>query len=261
MSADGTEGREGPVMADGNGVGQNGIGLLNESSLHNALKERYAGPGDLVEAVVDGYVVDVAREDELVEVQTGGFSTLRSKVHALLASNRVRVVHPVAATTWIVRVAPETGEVLGRRRSPKRGAPLEAFHELVYIPDLLDAPGFSLDLVLVEQEEVRALDGRGSWRRRGMSVLDRRLLGVTETLTIQSGTDLLALLPGGLPDPFTNGALASEAHVPRRLAQRITYTLVRCGALRPAGKAGRERLFALGGAQPSAPPSRNGTED
>lgn len=221
----------------------NGIGLLNESSLHRALKERYAGPGALVEAVVDGYVVDVVRADDLVEVQTSTFSAIRDKLRALLESHRVRLVYPIAARSWIVRVAPETGELLGRRRSPKRGAPLEVFHELVYVPDLFMTPGFSLDLVLIEQEEVRCPDGRGSWRRRGMSVVDRRLLRVVDTRTIRCGRDLLALLPHTLAGPFTNRTLAAEAGIPRRLAQRVTYTLRRCGALDEAGKAGREPLF------------------
>jgi len=241
----------------------NGIGLLNESSLHNALKEHYAGPGDLVEAVVDGFVVDVVRGNEVVEVQTGTFSAIRDKLRALLEGYRVRLVYPIAATTWILRVEPETGEVLGRRRSPRRGVALVAFHELVYIPELLDAPGFSLDLAFVEQEEVRVADGRGSWRRRGIRVVDRRLVRLVETRTMCSGRDLLALLPGTLAQPFTNRALAAEAHVPRRLAQRVTYTLARCGALRAAGVVGRERLYALSdqAPQPSAPTVRSGAED
>jgi hypothetical protein len=39
------------------------IGLLNENSLHSALKRWYARPGDLVEVSLDGYIVDILRGD------------------------------------------------------------------------------------------------------------------------------------------------------------------------------------------------------
>ena len=64
-------------------------------------------------------------------------------------------------------------------------------------------------------------------------------------------------------ESYNHRALAAEAHVPRRLAQRVTYTLARCGALRAAGVVGRERLYALSdqAPQPSAPTVRSGAED
>ena len=37
------------------------IGTLRESSLHASLKELYARPGDELEAVREGYVVDLVR--------------------------------------------------------------------------------------------------------------------------------------------------------------------------------------------------------
>lgn len=48
-----------------------GIGRLNEGPLHAALKRWCARPGDRLEAVVDGYVIDIVRADLLLEIQTG----------------------------------------------------------------------------------------------------------------------------------------------------------------------------------------------
>ena len=60
-------------------------------------------------------MIDLVRADgELVEIQTGGFSPLRSKLDALLDRHRMRIVHPVPAQRRIVRVD-EAGEVLSRR--------------------------------------------------------------------------------------------------------------------------------------------------
>ena len=38
-----------------------GIGTLQESQLHAALKAWYSGPGDRLETRLDGYVVDILR--------------------------------------------------------------------------------------------------------------------------------------------------------------------------------------------------------
>ena len=53
------------------------IGTLNEGALHAQLKDWYRRPGDRIERVVDGFVVDLVRAELLVEIQTGGFAPLR----------------------------------------------------------------------------------------------------------------------------------------------------------------------------------------
>ena len=47
------------------------IGLLNEKSLHSALKHWYAKPGDLLEFALDGYVVDILRGNHVVLPSSG----------------------------------------------------------------------------------------------------------------------------------------------------------------------------------------------
>ena len=72
-----------------------GIGTLRERSLHAALKDYYAEPGDRVEEKIAGYWVDICRQSdtgEVVEIQTGSFSSLKRKLEALLPDRPVRVV-------------------------------------------------------------------------------------------------------------------------------------------------------------------------
>src|SRR6478752_9157434 len=91
------------------------IGVLREGPLHRDLKGLLAAPGDSFEVRVDGYVIDLVRADgELVEIQTGSFSALRTKLDALLDRHRIRVVHPIPAQRRIVRVN-DDGEVLSSR--------------------------------------------------------------------------------------------------------------------------------------------------
>jgi len=131
-----------------------------ENSLHEGIKRWYSRPGDAVESQIGGYVVDIVRGDLLIEIQTGNFSAIRDKLRELLRSHPVRLVHPVPERKWIVRVDSK-GEHVSRRRSPKRGRVEDVFLELVYIPELLRDDSLSLEVLLVESEDILVDDGRG----------------------------------------------------------------------------------------------------
>ena len=219
-----------------------GIGELKERSLHAAVKKWYAVPTDRLEARVGSYVADIERDGILVEIQTRSFGAIRRKLRDLLVANRVRLVHPVAKRKWIVRVS-KKGKELSRRRSPKEGKPADIFTELVSIPDLARHPNFSLDVLMTEEEELRCDDGRGSWRRGGVSVVDHRLVSVINRVELHGPEDYARFLPAGLPSPFTNRDLAAAAGVGIALARRMTYCLKRIGTIREAGRRGLQLLF------------------
>lgn len=221
-----------------------GIGVRNESSLHAALKAYLAQPGDSLEAAVDGYIVDILRGDALIEVQTSGLAAIRPKLEALIHRHPIQVAYPIATTKWIVHISPSDGRILHKRRSPKKGQVYDLFTELVHLPYLLSQPCFSLLVVMIEEEEIRCADGRGSWRRRGVSIADRRLVKVLETRGF-APADLVSLLPDALGPAFTNRELADQLHIPIYLARRITYCLRRAGALHVVGRSQRELLFQI----------------
>ncbi len=221
------------------------IGTLQETSLHHDLKAWCARPGDELEVVVDGYEVDVVGEHRLVEVQTGSFSALKGKLKALLPEYTVQVVYPVARERWILRVDMRDRPI-SRRKSPKRGRYEELFGELLRLPKIANHPNFSLLVLLIQEEVVWRDDGHGSWRRKGWSVADRRLLAVVDQRLFSGGTDYLGLLPDRLPMPFTNEDLAEHLSMPRRLATKMTYCLRRMGLLEQVGKRGRFNLYRMG---------------
>src|SRR3712207_1457974 len=132
-----------------------GIGTLRETALHAALKTLYVQPGDLLEARVDGYVVDLLRGDLAIEFQTHNFHALRRKLERLVERRPVRLVQPIALERWIVKQN-KAGEALpGRRKSPRRGHAAHLFVELVSLPRLLAHPNYTLELLLSREEEVR----------------------------------------------------------------------------------------------------------
>lgn len=221
------------------------IGTLQESSLHRDLKAWCARPGDRLEVVVDGYEVDVVGEDRLLEVQTGSFGALKGKLKALLPAHRVEVVYPIAYERWVRRVDGRDRPV-SRRKSPKRGRVEELFGELLRLPQTAMHPNFSLRVLLIQEEVVWRDDGQGSWRRKGWSVADKRLLAVVEERRFANAADYLALIPDDLAIPFTNQSLAESLAARRSLASKMTYCLRRMGLLHKVGKLGRFDLYEIG---------------
>lgn len=220
------------------------IGTMNEMSLHATLKEFFYEPGDIVEGKVGNYVIDVIQDNRLVEIQTGNFSGIRDKLTDLLHEHSVHLVYPVPVERYIVKVAPETGELLGRRKSPKKGTVYDVFSELVHIPTVLQEENFSLEVVMVVEEQLRCFDGKGSWRRRGVSIIDRRLVKVVERVKFGEPSDFVNLIPDKLSDPFSNKELAQAAKMPVTQARRMTYTLRKAKLLKITDKRGNELLHS-----------------
>lgn len=213
-----------------------GIGTLRERHLHATLKQWYAEPGDRHEVAIDGFVIDIVRDDLLIEVQTRGFAGMKPKVKALLGrGHRVRIVHPIAADRWIVNVQSD-GTVLSRRLSPRHGAFADVASELITFPELLAQPTFEIEVLMTAEEEYRHLVPGMCWRRKGWTVIERRLVDVLDRAVLGAPADLLALLPAGLPQPFTTADLAIELRRPRRTAQHLAYCLARAGVVEAVGK-------------------------
>jgi hypothetical protein len=221
----------------------NSIGTLNEKSLHAALKQWYAQPGDLIEVPVDGFTVDIVRGNLMIEVQTRNLFSIKSKLRRLLEHHPVRLVYPIARDRWIVRQTRKGRRVLGRRRSPKHGAAEHLFEELVSIAGLPAHTNFSLEVVFIEEEEIRRPDKTRNWRRKGWGTHERRLLQVVDQQLFETPQDMLALIPAGLPEPFTSTDLAKATGHPVWLAQKMTYCLRTMGALEVRGKRSRSILY------------------
>ncbi len=186
--------------------------------------------GARVEVAVDGFVIDVAGRDELVEIQTAGFAGVRRKLERLVERHRVALVHPMPLEKWLALVDAD-GVIVRRRRSPKRALPLDLFDELVHLPALIAHPNFRIELLLTCEEDIRGPVPAGARYRypRDWWRLDRRLVEVVETRRIDTPADLLLLLPDGLPATFTTADIVAASGRSKRLAMRAAYCLERTG--------------------------------
>jgi len=219
-----------------------GIGQLNEKPLHASLREWYSLPGDEFEVEVDGYVIDIVREDLLLEIQTANLAAMKTKLKNLTRTHPVRVIYPIAQEKWIVKLPKKSGDKPTRRKSPKRGCVDDLFWELVSFPQLLANPNFSMELLLIGEEEVRKHEEGRSWRRRGWVTHERRLLDVRDRRVYDDLACWKEFLPESLTE-FTARELADDRGIPTHLAQRIVYCLRAAGVIKMIGKRGRAYMY------------------
>ncbi len=214
-----------------------------ETSLHRALKDQYgSGSGGHSEVGMQGFRIDaVDSAGRLVEVQSGPLGPLRGKLSRLLPEHRVRVVKPVVLERRVVRRARTDGPNLSARRSPKRGAVVDLFTDLVGLARLLPDPNLEIEVLAVSIDEIRV--SRRRWP--GYRVADRCLVEILSKLSIECPTDLWKLLPPSddWKEPFTTTDIARRIDRPLWLAQRVAYCLRLSEAVQVIGKLGNNLVY------------------
>ncbi len=223
----------------------NAIGVLNERSLHRALKERYAEGGGATEQAIDGFVADVVVGGRIIEIETGTFWGLKRKLPRLLACYAVTLVHPIAQDRYIVKVASQADAPTSRRKSPKHGSVFGVFSALTSIAALLEHPKLTLDVVMTIEEDIRVDDATRRRRRRrvGWTSVDRRLLEVAQTHRIARMADLFAMVDADLPTAFTTRDLAGVMGASRRLGQQAAFCFRVAGVSEICGKVGNALVY------------------
>ncbi|MDR0487764.1 MAG: replication protein [Treponema sp.] len=225
------------------------IGTRNESSLHRTLKLRYAGPGGKTEEAAGEYFADaISADGEFIEVQLGSFAPLKKKAKEFAAAGRVRIIHPVAAVKKIEVYKPAAGRkkkgaLLYRRKSPLRGSPWNIFDVLLYAPELPLIKGLTIEIVMADITEKRVKDGKGAWRRHGISILDRELVCYHESILLKKPADYLRFVPFKKKEVFTSTLLAESAGIEKDMARKALYVLTKMKIVKRTGKKGCSWLY------------------
>ncbi|MDR0657313.1 MAG: hypothetical protein LBG22_13460 [Treponema sp.] len=220
------------------------IGTERESSLHRALKYRYAGETGQTEYELENYVCDVyTGGGEALEIQTGSFGPLDGKLHSLCRLSPVRIIHPVVIHKYIELYDTE-GNLIRGRKSNRSGSIWDLFKNLLYAPELPLLPSLAIELALIDVKEKRVDDGKGSWRRRGASIRDRELLAWHESIELKHVSDYRRFVPFAPKTEFTVRDLAKQARIQAPLAGKTLYVLNKIGIVKRVGKQGRALLYS-----------------
>ena len=219
------------------------IGTRKESSLHKALKYRYSGSGGATETYTGTYVCDACTvEGELIEVQTGSFGPLKEKVKKLVKTGKVKIVHPIIAGKHI-ELYSEDGRLRHRRKSPRKGSPWDLFNALIYAPELPLQKNLSIELAIIDTVEKRIDDGRGSWRRKGVSITDHILAAWHGSMILKTSRDYKQFIPFNKDDCFSVCDFGEKAGINVTLARKALYVLAKMGLVERTGKKGNAFLY------------------
>ena len=219
------------------------IGTKNESSLHKSLKFRYSADGGVTEKAAGAYVCDACTADgELIEVQTGSFGPLREKVKTLTETRKVRIIHPIIAQKYIELYDTE-GLLLRRRKSPRKGSLWDLFDALIYAPELPLLKKLSIELAVIDIVEKRVDDGKGSWRRKGVRIVDRFLGAWHRSVVLKGAKDYRQFVPFKKSERFTVRDLGEKARITTALARKAVYALAKMGVVERVGKLGNSFIY------------------
>ncbi|MEI8094953.1 MAG: hypothetical protein WCG80_12140 [Spirochaetales bacterium] len=220
------------------------VGELRERTLHRQLKAHFLPSDGEVEVPVDSWVADIVSPSQgIIEIQTGSLAKLRPKLRSFLQHSVVTVIHPVAVRKTIVTWTADRSQVLRERPSPKKERIEALFREIGSLWEFLLHPGFTLVFCLIEEREHRADDGQGSWRRKGVSKVDRELATIFGLREFHGARDWSALLPPAWSGPSTNSELAIMLKLRPAEVQSLTSCYKKLGLLVDVGAKGRSRLL------------------
>lgn len=190
-----------------------GIGTLSEKTLHAVLKLYYEPDEDKHEVAMSGYYADIYNDKGIIEIQTRQLNKLRDKLSVFLQDYHVTVVYPLPFNKWLSWVNPDNGEVQGRRKSPRHFTEYDAFYELYKIKSYLKNPNLSINLVLMDMEEYKLLNGWNYDKKRGSTRYDRVPVGIRRIVKFDRIEDYMQLVPADLKEDFTVKDFAMAAGV------------------------------------------------
>ncbi|MDL2233986.1 hypothetical protein LJC63_10485 [Ruminococcaceae bacterium OttesenSCG-928-L11] len=222
-----------------------GIGTLSEKTLHAVLKRYYDPFEQNHEIRIGSHVADIVGESGIIEIQTRAFDRLRGKLTQFLSVAPVTVVYPVAGVKWLSWMDPETGEIVSRRKSPRRGTAHDVFYELYKIKQFTTDPHLTLVIPILELEEIRYLNGWSRDKKRGSSRCERVPIALMEEIVLQKPSDYLALVPFSAADAFTTQDYAKACGISRNTAGTELHILHYLGALERVGKKGNFHLYRV----------------
>jgi hypothetical protein len=222
---------------------KNGIGTLQEKTLHKILK-CYFEPFEINQEVrIGGYVADIVGENGIIEIQTRNFNAMRKKLEVFLTAGNVTVVYPIAHIKWLSWIDTETGQNTKRRKSPKVGKIYSIIDELYKIKFLLPNPNLHFCIALIDMEEYRYLNGWSRDKKKGSSRFDRIPTDIYDEVYIESLNDYLNSIPEDLPKAFSSAEYKKSTGLSLKSARTAMNVFHYIGVLKRVGKQGNAYLY------------------
>ena len=224
-----------------------GIGTLSEKTIHAVIKNAYEPDESKQEILLEGYVADIYRDEQIFEIQTARFDKLRKKLSAFLPLYSTTIIYPIPSTKWISWIDPATGEYSKPRKSPLKGNAYFIFPELYKIKPHLKEENLHIHIILMEMTEYRLLNGWSKNRKKGSNRYDRIPGEIIGEMELERTGDFMQFIPLELRSEtgkkFTSKEFANCADISLSLAQVTLNILYELSIVKRCGKKGNAYLY------------------
>lgn len=222
-----------------------GVGGLNEKTLHRILKFYFEPRIEFHERKLLGRVADVLNESGVIEIQTRAMEKMNPKLSVFLHSAKVTLVIPLAKTKSVTWVDTENGSLSKARKSPRGEGIFDALFEMSKIKEHLFSENLTVKLLFLDVSEYRYLNGYGASKKRGARRLDRIPNAIISELDVNCAHDVFLALKDALPTDFTAKTFAALTKKGSRKNYYILKLLLDIGVVKLIGKEGRAHVYAL----------------
>lgn len=226
---------------------KNGIGTLGEKGIHRTLKYFYEPDESCHEINIGGYVADIVNENGIIEIQSGSFGSMKKKLAEFLECSPVTIVYPCAVSKCLIMLDPDTGEVLYKRRSPKKSGIYDVIGELWSISDFLENERLEIRVVMVGTEEIREQRERVTRgrrrRKKNYTVLEKYPTSFLGEIILGERYDYRCFLPEELPEEFTTADMRRLTGMDSLTVSSTVNLLRKIGVVERIGKKGNSYIY------------------
>ena len=172
---------------------QNSIGTKKERTLHQYLKYYFCNESIYHEQKLKGYIVDILKDNQIIEIQTSAFNAMRKKLETLLNDYPINIVYPIIVERTLYNFD-EEGVLLNIRKSPKKEHPLKIGKELYKINNLLNHPNLTFTLVLLKVYEER-IPYINRYKQKRTTRINQIPYELIEVINLNTNSDFINLIP------------------------------------------------------------------
>lgn len=209
--------------------------VLNESSLHKALKKIYTIQNNgKTEVQIDKWICDIVTEDnDIIEIQNKNVSSLKEKAEGLInLGYKLTIVHPII-TEKIIITSTKNNTIESKRKSPKKDSLYSMLKELTGLAPLLKNPSLILEIPEIHttenrirtEEPVQSRNNNRRWLKTYLKI-GKDLTTIGKIHIFRSKKDYLKLLPPSLPENFSSKELKEAFSLTDRNAVKYINLLL-----------------------------------
>ncbi len=176
------------------------IGTKKERTLHQYLKYYFCEEKEYHEQKCLGFIVDILKDNKVIEIQTSSFNTMRKKLNKLLPHYSITIVYPIIQEK-IIHSFDEEGVLYSTKKSPKKEHALKIGKELYKISDVLNHNNIHFVCVILKVEEYR-IPYINRYKQKKMTRINQIPTELIDIIHLNTSLDYLKLIP--FDDEFTS---------------------------------------------------------